>query len=104
MLITTVVNWRMVRSVAAAQRGHPESKSEKRRRLRSLGILAGLVYGCGLLVRGLPLGDGSGFRKSIPPPPLGRYKTASQVTSVAPLWLFGSNDNSDWSRPEMVTR
>ncbi|KAF4700567.1 hypothetical protein FOZ63_014120, partial [Perkinsus olseni] len=25
------------------------------------------------------------------------------VTSVAPLWLFGSNDNSDWSRPELVT-
>ncbi|KAF4717420.1 hypothetical protein FOZ63_001298, partial [Perkinsus olseni] len=61
-------------SAAAVHRGHPGSKSEKHRRLRSLGLLAGLIYGCGLL-----------------------------VTSVAPLWLFGSNDNSDWSRPELVT-
>ncbi|EER19682.1 hypothetical protein Pmar_PMAR012670 [Perkinsus marinus ATCC 50983] len=64
----------MVRSTAAVQRGHPESKTEKRRRLRSLGLLVGLIYACGLL-----------------------------VTTVAPLWLFGSDNDSDWSRPEMVS-
>ncbi|KAF4672477.1 hypothetical protein FOL47_000476 [Perkinsus chesapeaki] len=71
----SAVCWFMVRSVAAAKRGHSGSKVEKRRRLRSIGLLAGLIYGCGLL-----------------------------VTSFGPLWLFGSNsDNSDWSRPHLIT-
>lgn len=65
LIIIVVIYCGMVRSTAAVQRGHPESKTEKRRRLRSLGLLVGLIYACGLLVT-LEVGSSSRWTTNVP--------------------------------------